>query len=801
MDVTSNNVSNDEALAKALQEDEDILAGAAVSRKKPLSMNNSCSEAESSWGSWFSQASTQALKMASDAAVAANVAASITKDQAVAVANAATEMSKNYDMDTIFQSNLNSSSNSNSNSNNNSAGKKSKKKASVNEELDLVYITENVIAMAFPFDPTPKSRKGGSGPQTGNNITDVAAYLKHHHDGKYMIWNISEENYNTAIFDQQVLEYKFPGHPAPPLGLLFKICMSIQSWLDADHDNVAVIHCLTGKGRTAALTACVLSWLGEFTSPIEGLSYVAERKGIAVDTLTIASQRRYVQYFANTLDGVRPRSEPLLLRRIIMNTVPLFSFSPGTVGESESGCCPYIQLFKNGKLICTSVPTGSSDAMAGQMKGANGNGNGNGSNNKKEHLQQEGTILRWIGESEGCISFNVDCALQGDILLRCRHTDANGSRVSMFRSAFHTGYVPNGVMRLTRQQLDGTEGTQGQNRFEEDFFIDLIFAPVDTATATATAAADASTFASMNQTKEKGNSETEEAPQRGTHSNKKVLTVAGPPSDSGLVIEAACADMYDSSLHKDTRFWEEVDDRKSNSHKAKKRVSRKFNSHATNLDQEKFSITDDNDNDDDDNDDGNSNDITMLTGSICNNNSNSNIINSSSGSRITNVGNTSEKNKDKQREAADLDLIEALALAAAEEDDNENNSSNKDNKEIEIGDTGTGKVHTHNTSKPTLEGDKEKELDDIDEALLVNATVESVESVKSAESPTKELDSELLALEILEKELGLDDLTESGTELETVASIGQEGSSNTYDDDNFDELEAYLEGLSGGSGN
>ncbi|CAN0586382.1 unnamed protein product, partial [Laminaria digitata] len=39
--------------------------------------------------------------------------------------------------------------------------------------------------------------------------------------------------------------------------------------------------------------------------------------------------------------------------------------------------------------------------------------------------------------------------------VRCRHLSPNGRRVSMFRAAFHTGYVPCGVLRLTKQQLDG----------------------------------------------------------------------------------------------------------------------------------------------------------------------------------------------------------------------------------------------------------------------------------------------------------------------------------------------------------
>ena len=92
--------------------------------------------------------------------------------------------------------------------------------------------------------------------------------------------------------------------------------------------------------------------IGEFSSPMEALQYIADRKRISVDYLTIPSQQRYVQYFSNMLDGVKPRSEHLLLRRVIINAIPNYG-SNGT----EVGCCPYIQLFKNGKLISTAVPT------------------------------------------------------------------------------------------------------------------------------------------------------------------------------------------------------------------------------------------------------------------------------------------------------------------------------------------------------------------------------------------------------------------------------------------------------------
>jgi len=384
-----------------------------------------------------------------------------------------------------------------------------------------------LITMAFPYEPQ-KIQTG----EIGNDINVVASFLKSKHLGRFMIWNISEESYNYSKFADQVLEYKFPGHPAPPLGLLFKICSSVESWLDADETNVAIIHCLTGKGRTAALMACVLTWLGEFLTPMEALQYIAERRALTVDQLTIPSQRRYVQYFSNMLDGVKPRSEPLLLRRVIMNTVPTFgSLSSETQQDSQQGCCPYIQLFKNGKLIATASAATESDP----------NSKSDGDNNKKQSKMQ----LRWINQVEGSASFAVDCPIQGDILLRCRHAAASGMRVSMFRAGFHTGYVPSGVLRLTKAQLDGSNGDP---RYDEDFFIDLIFAPVSV------------------------------VPTSDGES--------GSANDSGIIIDSISTDKYEASLHKDARFWESITTRKSRS---KKRRSRKFVS----AQQEQFSISDD----------------------------------------------------------------------------------------------------------------------------------------------------------------------------------------------------------------
>lgn len=401
------------------------------------------------------------------------------------------------------------------------------------ELLNFSYINDNIVAMGFP------SMNSGTNRTLirDNPIDLVAMYLNVKHGGHYMIWNLSEETYDYSYFENQVLEFNFPGHPAPPLGLMFKICSSIESWLEADDKNLAVIHCLTGKGRTGTVIACYLAWIGQFPTALEALQYVAEKRNSTIEKLTIPSQRRYIQYFNHVMDGVKPRSSPLLLRRVIMNTIPVFgrrttlepvkpqALTNGSEGGEDSretevppvdanaepeleevveeGCCPYLQIFKGGKLVFTTT----------WRDMENGNG------------------VQWASTNEGSISFNVNCMLQGDVLIRCRHLTDSGERMSMFRGAFHTGYIPQGILRLTKVNLDGA---CGDDRFDQDFFIDLIFADVQT------------------------------EGERGAAAESE-----------GVALNEEDRQAYEDMLHRDEAFWEDIEARKQRLQKQREEQLRK----------------------------------------------------------------------------------------------------------------------------------------------------------------------------------------------------------------------------------
>ena len=64
--------------------------------------------------------------------------------------------------------------------------------------------------------------------------------------------------YDYSKFFNNVSDYVWEDHHAPQISLLFRICLDIEKYLKEKKDNVAVIHCLAGKGRTGTIICCFL---------------------------------------------------------------------------------------------------------------------------------------------------------------------------------------------------------------------------------------------------------------------------------------------------------------------------------------------------------------------------------------------------------------------------------------------------------------------------------------------------------------------------------------------------------------
>ena len=492
-------------------------------------------------------------------------------------------------------------------------------------ETKLVYITTRILTCRHPAMDSNTSDadtgRGGSraspGMSGGRKLAAVAQLLEQRHGLDHVrVWNLSEVDYDATLLHNQVVTYSFPGSPSPPLGMLLKLLMSLQEWLDAHPRNVAVVHCLTGQGRTCTVVTAFLTWMGQAGLGVswqDTLQYVAECQSVPVQELTIPSQRRYLSYFQNMLDQVRPSQPPLWLQRIILNQAPKFAQGPppsptassatttaastspeeatkptGTsqketeVSERPWGCSPYIQLFKEGKLVFTapaslSYPTQQEQSSSEPSKQPSAEGATDPTTNKdaptngpvesakdtttttadddgttKPAKASSSTVLPFCTTNGGAVQFHVHQIVQGDVLIRCRHVtprkNAKPVRTSMFRAAFHTGYIGGNVLRLTKSQLDGA--CNDDDRFPNDFYVDFIFEPMDSE--------EAAKLFAQQQARQQAEEEAAQFEQAQQQQGPSPPKGGGSATPSTVVTASA----YDTMLDRDSKFWEVIANRK-----------------------------------------------------------------------------------------------------------------------------------------------------------------------------------------------------------------------------------------------
>ncbi|EPQ30962.1 uncharacterized protein PFL1_01151 [Pseudozyma flocculosa PF-1] len=138
-------------------------------------------------------------------------------------------------------------------------------------DLDLVYVTDNIIIMGFPASGVASLYR--------NSRSSVRKFLDHRHEDLYRIYNFcprAENGYDADYFYDRVSRYPFPDHHVPPLSMIPLFVADMTEWLESDPDNVGVIHCKAGKGRSGTMTCCYLLSLPYLPSPPQNLRNYSE---------------------------------------------------------------------------------------------------------------------------------------------------------------------------------------------------------------------------------------------------------------------------------------------------------------------------------------------------------------------------------------------------------------------------------------------------------------------------------------------------------------------------------------------
>jgi len=189
-----------------------------------------------------------------------------------------------------------------------------------NFDLDMSYVGDRVIAMGYPSFGLESLYR--------NDFTDVKQFLDSRHGNKYWVYNLcSERSYEKSCFDDRVSCYPFEDHNPPKFDLIRTFCNEAAAWLESNNENIVVIHCKAGKGRTGVMICALLIHMQTFNRADDALAFYGRMRTFDEKGVTIPSQRRYVYYYEQFLaDGYSTSSPldttPCKITRIVFKNVP-----------------------------------------------------------------------------------------------------------------------------------------------------------------------------------------------------------------------------------------------------------------------------------------------------------------------------------------------------------------------------------------------------------------------------------------------------------------------------------------------
>eukprot|EP00298_Acanthocystis_sp_HF-20_P017244 c21706_g1_i1.p1 GENE.c21706_g1_i1~~c21706_g1_i1.p1 ORF type:complete len:443 (-),score=136.65 c21706_g1_i1:93-1421(-) len=309
-----------------------------------------------------------------------------------------------------------------------------------NYDLDLTYITSQILAMGFPASGVEGVFR--------NHIDDVSKFLNETHPHHYMIFNLAGRKYEESKFEYNVLDCGWPDHHSPPLPLLFELCHAMQAWLGVDPENVVVVHCVAGKGRTGTLICAYLLWSGFAVNCQEALTYFAEKRSEKLIGVEYPSQQRVLNYFERALKTSRscPTGKQYEISKIIIHGIPQFDKETG-------GCSPFIHIL--------TAPRIQDDFEIFETI----------------YRSDWRDVPKFNDQEHACLV--IDRLCKDDVLFRFYHSPtptqpfATSGKL-MFRFALNTNFEKVGVVRLGRDDIDLVHLDKTTKIFPENFHIDVI---------------------------------------------------------------------------------------------------------------------------------------------------------------------------------------------------------------------------------------------------------------------------------------------------------------------------------------
>ena len=299
-------------------------------------------------------------------------------------------------------------------------------------DLDLTYITPNIIAMGKPSTSIEGMYR--------NKLDDVKQFFNSRHPNHYKVYNLCKELvYPENVFYKQGY-FPFIDHEAPPLNLIKPFCEDAKQFLDEDKKNVVAIHCKAGKGRTGTFISCLLLYMKFFDTAADCLKYYGMMRVENGRGVTVPSQIRYVFYFEQILK--KNIQCPMEFKVICLNKIRMVTIP--NISSVKSGCTPTFSIENAGKSFKYWEY-----------------------NKNKESFDDTKPFADFqIGDN----GFDVS----GDVKITFYHFPVIGSKEKIFKLWFNTSFIPDdGVLVVNKDLIDKACKDKHCKKFKPNFKIEV----------------------------------------------------------------------------------------------------------------------------------------------------------------------------------------------------------------------------------------------------------------------------------------------------------------------------------------
>uniref|UniRef100_A0ACD5US04 Uncharacterized protein n=1 Tax=Avena sativa TaxID=4498 RepID=A0ACD5US04_AVESA len=258
-------------------------------------------------------------------------------------------------------------------------------------------------------------------------------------------------------YDIPVIDYPrhFEGCPVLPLSLIQHFLRVCEHWLSTGNSqNIILLHCERGGWPSLAfLLSCFLIFKKLHSAEHKTLDIVHREAPKGFLQLFSAlnpmpSQLRYMQYVArrNISPEWPPMERALSLDCLILRAIPNF--------DSDNGCRPLVRIFGRNLL-------GKNASMTEMIFS----------------MPKKKSLRHYRQEDCDVIKIDIQCPVQGDVVLECVHLDLDPEKeVMMFRIMFNTAFIRSNVLMLNSDDVDILWGSK--DRYPRSFRAEVLFCEI-----------------------------------------------------------------------------------------------------------------------------------------------------------------------------------------------------------------------------------------------------------------------------------------------------------------------------------